>query len=278
MSAGYNVSEILTDRRSAAPVTPDLPRITVAPNGARRQKTDHPALPLTISEIAQTARACQIAGADAIHMHVRDRDRQHTLDAGLYREAIAETNAHAPSLAIQITTESGGLFGVAQQLDCLRTLRPAAASISVREIMRTPDLAALVYATAADFGTNVQHILYDTGDLITLRRLIDAGTVPQDMTDVLLVLGRYAPPRPARASELASFVAALNGDFHNWTACAFGPNEHAVMLEAAKLGGHIRVGFENNICRPDGTPARDNAESVDRIAAALRKPARKATP
>ncbi|MCP4818606.1 MAG: 3-keto-5-aminohexanoate cleavage protein, partial [Shimia sp.] len=44
------------------------------------------------------------------------------------------------------------------------------------------------------------------------------------------------------------------------------------------LGGHIRVGFENNICRPDGTPARDNAENVARIAAALRTQARKATP
>ncbi|KPA23570.1 3-keto-5-aminohexanoate cleavage enzyme [Shimia sp. SK013] len=275
MSAGYDSSEILTDRRLTAITAQKMPRITVAPNGARRQKADHPAIPLTISEITKTARACQIAGAGALHLHVRDAANQHTLDAGLYRETIAEIESHAPGMAIQTTTEAGGIFDVPAQLTCLLDLRPTAASVSVREIMRSPDLAPHFYATAADIGTEVQHILYDTDDLNTLCHLIDTGTIPQDMRDVLLVLGRYIPPRPARASELAPFVAALKGEFPNWTVCAFGANEHAVMLQAAKMGGDLRIGFENNICRPDGTPAADNAENIARIATALREPSRK---
>lgn len=272
MSDAYNSSQTSTGKQISAPTGDFTPRITVAPNGARRQKTDHPALPVTVSEIAAAARDCHQAGADAIHLHVRNPDGSHSLDTGLYREAIAETTRLAPDMAIQVTTESAGVFDVPAQLACLIGLAPAAASISVREIMRAPDLAPRVYATAKDAGTEVQHILYDTDDLTTLRRHLNDGTVPQDMRDVILVLGRYTPPRPARPSELAPFVTALAGDFPNWTVCAFGANEHAVMLEAAAMGGHLRVGFENNLCRPDGTPARDNAENIARIATALRAP------
>ncbi|MGR3713896.1 MAG: 3-keto-5-aminohexanoate cleavage protein [Shimia sp.] len=269
--------------RNTAYPNPAKTRITVAPNGARRQKTDHAALPLTIFELAKTARDCQAAGAGMIHLHVRDANRVHSLDADLYRNAIAEIASQAPELDVQITTESGGLFDVEDQLACLRALRPAAASISVREIMRAPDLAPRIYATAAESGTEVQHILYDTDDLAILRRMIDAQIVPDHIRDILLVLGRYNPPRPARVSELAPFVTALAGDFPNWTACAFGANEHTVMLEAARLGGDVRIGFENNICRPDGTLAADNAENIARFVAAhqtqaIQDPAQKEPP
>ncbi|SFK95631.1 3-keto-5-aminohexanoate cleavage protein [Shimia haliotis] len=278
MSDTYNLAETPTEAAKSPSYGAHSPRITVAPNGARRQKPDHPALPVTISEITTTARDCHLAGADTIHLHVRNPDGSHSLDTGLYREAIAEIDHLAPDMAIQITTESAGVFDVPDQLACLTDLAPAAASISVREIMRAPELAQRIYATAHDAGTEVQHILYDTDDLATLRRLIDDRIVPQDMRDVILVLGRYTPPRPARATELAPFVTALAGDFPCWTACAFGPNEHAAMLETARLGGNIRVGFENNLCRPDGTLAHNNAENIARIASALRPTARKATP
>ena len=54
--------------------------IMVAPNGARKTKADHPALPITPAELAATASACLEAGAAAIHLHVRDRDGGHTLE------------------------------------------------------------------------------------------------------------------------------------------------------------------------------------------------------
>ncbi|MEC8515837.1 MAG: 3-keto-5-aminohexanoate cleavage protein, partial [Pseudomonadota bacterium] len=62
----------------------DLPRLMVAPNGARRTKADHPAIPVTIQETVETALACAAVGAQAMHLHVRDADQQHVLDAGLY--------------------------------------------------------------------------------------------------------------------------------------------------------------------------------------------------
>ena len=83
-----------------------LPDIMIAPNGARRNKADHPQLPLTIEEIVSTANSCWQVGAGGIHVHVRDENNQHTLDSGLYREVINELKIQLPYMFTQITTES----------------------------------------------------------------------------------------------------------------------------------------------------------------------------
>ena len=58
--------------------------IAVAPNGGRRVKVDHPAIPLTAKELAETAAECLEAGAAMIHVHVRDAGGGHLLDADAY--------------------------------------------------------------------------------------------------------------------------------------------------------------------------------------------------
>src|SRR6187397_202226 len=63
--------------------------ITVAPTGAETAKADVPALPVTVEEIAATARDCQAVGASVIHIHVRDADARPTLDLGHVREVVA---------------------------------------------------------------------------------------------------------------------------------------------------------------------------------------------
>ena len=80
--------------------------IAVAPNGARKQKADHPALPLSSAELAETAMQCRDAGACMIHLHVRDARGRHSLDTDAYRQAItAVRDAVGPDMIIQITTE-----------------------------------------------------------------------------------------------------------------------------------------------------------------------------
>ena len=68
----------------------NLPKLMVAPNGARKSRKDHPNLPITISEIVQEAKNCFQKGANAIHAHVRDQEGNHSLDIGLYKELIKE--------------------------------------------------------------------------------------------------------------------------------------------------------------------------------------------
>ena len=69
--------------------------LTVAPNGARRNKADHPGLPTTPVEITAEAARCQNAGAAMLHLHVRDAAGRHTLDPGRYSDAIAAVNEAA---------------------------------------------------------------------------------------------------------------------------------------------------------------------------------------
>ena len=96
----------------------------VAPNGARKQKSDHPAVPVSISEVAQTALDCFQAGADSQHLHIRDTNGAHSLDPILYKEAISAITELAPNMAIQITTESAGIFDTATQFHCLKSTLP----------------------------------------------------------------------------------------------------------------------------------------------------------
>lgn len=237
------------------------PFIMVAPTGARRSKHDHPALPVTMDEIAQTAVACHDAGADGFHLHGRDAAGAHSIDPGLFREAIAAITARAPTLAVQITTEAAGIFDVAAQLRCIETLRPAWASVSVREMTRDPDRAARLYAAAAEADTRIQHILYDAADAAQLTRWQGDGTVRPAQTGVILVLGRYDTGPASEPAQIAPFLAMLSPR-PDWMLCAFSRAEHACLAQAATLGGTLRVGFENSIVAPDGTAWRDNAASL----------------
>jgi 3-keto-5-aminohexanoate cleavage enzyme len=121
--------------------------IMVAPNGARRGRADHPAIPLTPAELARDVAACAAAGAAAVHLHVRDAARAHSLDPGLYREAVAAVRAASPDTVIQVTTEAVGRYTPAEQMATVRALRPEAVSLALRELI--PDAAA--EAPARDF-------------------------------------------------------------------------------------------------------------------------------
>ena len=237
-------------------------QVTVAPNGARRVHAYHAKLPVTIDEIASAASECQVAGAQNIHLHVRDATGQHSLDAGRYREAIAAVEAAAPGLAIQITTESAGVYDVAEQVACLQALRPVAASIALREMAHDPVMAARAYAICTEAATKVQHIIYDPSDIDLLNHWYQDGTVPTQMRDVIFVLGKYQQQVLSQPGDLQAFLAATTNMRFNWSVCAFGRNEHACLLAAIAAGGDVRVGFENNIEFPDGSPLPDNATSV----------------
>ncbi|OED46519.1 aminotransferase class-III [Rhodobacteraceae bacterium (ex Bugula neritina AB1)] len=242
----------------------------VAPNGARRTGAEHPQLPVTPVQTARTAAACFAAGAGALHLHVRDDEGRHSLDPGRYREAIDAVQESAPGMAVQITTESAGIYDLAAQLGCLEALRPHAASISVREMARDPQLAACAYALCLETGTRVQHILYGPGCIARLKAWYMDGTVPDSMRDAIFVLGTYTPPVLARPEGLAAFRDATAELRLNWTVCAFGRNEHACLLAAVAAGGDVRIGFENNIETPEGGLLADNAASVAAFVQAAR--------
>ena len=240
------------------------PFIMVAPTGARRSKADHPALPITLPEIVDEAVACAKAGADALHLHVRDDAGSHSLDPARYHDALDALRDAVPRMRVQITTESAGVFDVPDQLSCLESLVPGWASVSVREVARAPELAERLYHGCTERGTELQHILYDHRDLSQLQTWLASGTIPPQQTSVIFVLGRYDGSHDASPVDMDPFLEQ-HDYVTEWMVCAFGQNEHLCLAAAAARGGALRVGFENSLTRPGGTPHASNAASVAQL-------------
>lgn len=256
---------------TGAVAPPDV-AIAVAPNGARRGKADHARLPITPAELAECAADCLEAGASMLHLHVRDADGRHSLEADRYRAAIdAIRDRVGDRLLLQVTTEAGGRYGPAEQIAHARALAPEALSLAVRELWRDQalaDEAAAFLAELHERGALVQYIVYDAADLARFMRLHAEGHVPQRTPHVLFVLGSYAEQRAGRPDELPPLAAALPASWP-WSVCAFGPAELRCVVTAALLGGHARVGFENNLRRESGDRADDNAALVTSCRRAL---------
>lgn len=247
--------------------------IMVAPNGARRTKADHPAIPLTLDEIADVVAACAQAGAGAAHLHVRDREGRHLLDAEAYRALLDMIAPRVPDgFVSQITTEAVGRYSAGEQMAVVCAVRPPAVSVAVREMVpeaAAESEAAAFYAWCRREAVAVQHIVYDEADLRHLLALVRRGVIPGMRLSVLFVLGRYSANQESDAHMLRPFLAVLDeaGDLPpiDWMICAFGRGETAGATAAMALGGHVRVGFENSLWAPDGTLFRDNADRVARI-------------
>ena len=247
------------------PMTPDPLIITVAPNGAYKQASDHEALPLTAASLAATAKSCLDAGAAMLHLHIRDAQGRHSLDAQGYRDALrAVKSAVGNEMVLQITSEAARVYQAPEQIAMVQALRPEAVSVSVREL----DQPAIGEAgLAAFFGwlarerVMTQIILYDVADLQRWQSLRERSVIPEAPWFLLFVLGRYSAGQTSSPRDLVPFVHAHTGP-EPWAVCAFGATEHACVTAAAALGGHVRVGFENNLQLKNSQTAPDNAALV----------------
>lgn len=221
---------------------------------------------MTAAELARVAGRCLEAGASMIHVHVRDRQGRHLLDADAYRDALgAIQQAVGDRLILQITSESLGIYAPAEQMQVVREVRPESVSLALRELL-------LDVQGEAEFSAflnwlrkeNVapQFILYSPAEAVRLEDLRLRGVIPFEQLSVLYVLGRYTAAQTSDPVDLLPFLDAAVPRFPHWSTCAFGDKEAACVLAGALLGGNIRVGFENNLLLPDGRTARGNEELV----------------
>ena len=243
--------------------------VSVAPNGAYKTKKDHPGLPMTAKELGETAAACHDAGAAMIHLHVRDHDGVHLLDEHAYRTATAAVaRAVGRDMVVQITCEAGGRYNRQEQMAVVRAVVPEAVSIALRDIV--PDAAAegdaaAFYAWLRRESVLIQTILFTPGEVTRYYALRERGVLGEGKDFLLFVLGRYTPGQVSVPADLLPFLSVFRGDVP-WAMCAFGRQEHACAVTAAALGGHVRVGFENNLHAADGSVAADNSVLVRQAA------------
>ena len=247
--------------------------ITVAPNGAYKQRPDHPALPITASDLGQTAKLCLDAGAAMIHMHIRDAQGRHSLDVQGYRDAQqAVKQAVGDAMIIQVTSEAARVYKAPEQIAMVTTLKPEAVSVGLREVDQ-PEIGdaglAQFFGWLAKERVMTQVIVYDVADLQRWQALRAQGVIPDAPWSLLFVLGRYSVGQTSEPQDLLPFVMAHTGN-EPWSMCAFGTGEHACATAAAALGGHVRVGFENNLLLNNGQVAPDNAALVRQVADSAR--------
>jgi uncharacterized protein (DUF849 family) len=255
--------------------------VMAAPNGARRTPADHPALPVTADELADCAASLLEAGVSVLHLHVRDNEGQHTLASDVYRAAIRGISRRAGNaLILQVTTEAVGRYTREEQMSLVRELRPEAVSLALRELC--PDdgaepIAAPFFAWLVAERIWPQYILYSVEDVQRFERMRRRGVFAAEHPSCLLVLGRYAEQQAGDPGDLPMLLSSLDHESVPWSVCCFGPREQQAMLAALAKGGHVRIGFENNLLLSDGSRAADNAALIAQfIAAAEASPRRPA--
>lgn len=236
--------------------------IMSAPNGARRQKSDHPELPITPEDMAICAEQILSAGASILHLHVRDSDGGHSLDVERYRASIsAVKDAVGDQLIIQATSEAVGIYNRAQQMQMVKELKPEAVSLALRELCpideKVNEFSEFIKWLRQE-KIFPQYILYNESDYDRFEKMRKQGVFHDDEPFALFVFGSYQGNH-TNTDQLKQ--KTMSASFP-WAACGFYENEKDCISHAVTNNGHIRVGFENNIRKDENTLLENNAEMI----------------
>jgi 3-keto-5-aminohexanoate cleavage enzyme len=243
--------------------------ITVAPCGAETTRADNPAVPYTPEEIAAEVRRSFEAGARMVHVHARLDDGTPTQEEGRYRETVEAIRAAAPEIVIQVST--GGAVGMTQE-ERLGSLaaRPEMASLTCgtvnfgRGVFENPAPLMLAFARALlEAGVRPELEIFDLGHLDNARWL--AARAPLEGAQHHdLVLG--VPGGAAGTPENVTLLAGRLPPGATWSATGIGRSHLPVVATAIACGGHVRLGFEDQVELSPGVLAPSNAALVERAA------------
>ncbi len=255
--------------------------ITCAITGAEASRDKQPALPITPKEQADAALAAVKAGASVIHLHVREDDGKPSQRLERFQEAIELIRKKAPGVIIQIST--GGAVGesIENRAKPLE-LKPEMASLNLGTMNfgddvfynHPRDIVALA-AKMKEHGVVPELEVYEAGHLESGFRLLKQGVLrgPINVQFVLGVPGGMSG-EPANLFHLLGVLEAFSGSgggsFH-WGVAGVGRYQLPLATQALLLGGHIRVGFEDNIFYRKGELATSNAQLVERVARLARE-------
>lgn len=241
--------------------------ITAAICGAEVTKDHNPSVPYTVEEIGREAESAYKAGASIIHLHVREDDGTPTQEKARYKSCMDEILRRCPDVIIQPST--GGAVGMTDE----ERLQPTELG---------PEMATLDCGTC-NFGgdevfVNTENTIKNFG-----RLMIERGVKPEievfdkGMIDYAI---RYAKQgfilEPMHFDfvlgvQMAASVRDLNFMVESipsgstWTVSGVGRHEMPMAVVAITMGGHVRVGFEDNIYIEKGVLAKSNGELVEKV-------------
>lgn len=242
--------------------------ITAAICGAEVTKEHNPGVPYTVEEIGREAEAAYRAGASIIHLHVRNDDGTSTQDKERFRLCIEEIRRRCPDVIIQPST--GGAVGMSNE----ERLQP----IALRPEMATLDCGTCNFGgddifinsenTIIEFAKKMLELdikpeveVFDKGMIDTALRLAKRGIIKEPM-HFNLVLGVNGGI--AATVRDAAYMAASIPSNATFTVSGIGKSQFQMAATAIAMGGHVRVGFEDNVYISKGVLAKSNAELVEK--------------
>lgn len=266
--------------------------ICAALSGAWTMKTQNPAVPYTPKEFAEEAARSFAAGAAMVHVHARDDEGNPTHDIERIRTIHDAIKDRTPELIVNLTSAVGVGRTPQDRIAQILAVKPAMASLNTNTmnfsiVDRTTGAIIIdgvfenTFTMLRDFGMAMEENkvkpeieCYDMGGIDNALLIAKQGffTSPMNFNFVWGVAG-------GQRFRAEAFIAMKNAlpDGATFTSCGVGLDQFPAVTMSCLMGGHMRVGLEDNIRMPGGELARGNYEQVlqaVKIAAALgREPA-----
>ena len=262
--------------------------ITCALTGAGDTVDKHPAIPVTPAQIAAAAVEAAKAGATVVHCHVRDPNTgKGSRDPALYREVMARIRDSGVDIIVNLTAGMGGDLEIGAgetPLACgpaTDLVGPLARLVHVEELL--PDICTLdcgtlnfgdgdiIYVSTpaalragakriTELGVKAELEIFDTGHLWFANQMIKEGLLRDPLFQLCLGIPWGAP---ADTTTMKAMVDNLPAGA-TWAAFGIGRMQMPMAAQAVLLGGHVRVGLEDNLWLDKGVPA-SNGSLVERV-------------
>jgi uncharacterized protein (DUF849 family) len=247
--------------------------INLAPTGMVPTRSDSPHVPLTPDEVALDVRRCRDAGASIVHLHPRDDRGEPTQSRERAAELIDAVRASAPDIVVGITTSgrrNPELQGRAAVLDIEGILRPEMASLTLGSLnfpkqasVSAPSTIRGLAERMRERGIVPEWEVFDFG-MLDYATYLRAHGLLGDPVYVNLLLGSLgtAAATPLNLSLLVERLPAGA----TWAAAGIGRFQFAMNRLAIAMGGHVRVGLEDNLWFDDArTELATNPRLVERL-------------
>ena len=252
--------------------------VTAALSGAGTYKNNNPAVPYTPEEFAEEAYKAHQAGAAMVHVHARRDDGFPTHEIDRIQATHDAIKARCPDLIVNLTSAVGPGATPEQRLAQIVAVKPAMASLNTNTMnfsiidRKTGQLLfdgvfENTFTMLQNFGRAFEENgvkpeieCYDIGGLDNTLLIARQGFFSEPM-NFNFVWG-VAGGQKFRADAFLTMYHALPAGA-NFTTCGVGTDQFPCNMMSCLMGGHMRVGLEDNVRMPDGRPAKGNYELVE---------------
>jgi len=241
--------------------------ITAAICGAEVFRDSSPYIPYTPEELAEESVRCYENGATMVHLHMREADGKPSQSAALFGRTMQIIRAQCPIL-IQFSTGGAVGMSVAERADALK-LKPDMATLTTGSVnfgddvfLNAPPMISEIAKRMNEFGVRPEIECFDSGMVDAALRLAKDGLVqlPAHFNFVLGMAGGMG----GTVAHL-DFIRSLLPDACSWSVAGIGRFEMPLAQHAIAVGGHVRVGLEDNLYLQKGVLAKGSYELVTRV-------------